>query len=287
VYLAHSGGEPANEGDFAVYVNGTLLTQSPDIVGGDGDWPWTIGETLAYSGLADPEEVYVVYAGGSTDVLVKSKRLVGVTADVSSDTASTPQEIPCIYNITNDLLNDSIYLSQDISGTSAAWLLSGHMNFTIQDSASYVVLEGAPPIDFIQNDKVMIKFESGSSHIRLFAIGNIGWHIFADGVDVYCNDAWLDSSTQHFTSVILGAKITGHEPAESVINLQTSGPQPKYTLLYVNNTPLVNGLFNPDGINVTGIYPTKPTIFLMDTFSQSDKAPSYFIGKAENITVTP
>jgi FlaG/FlaF family flagellin (archaellin) len=302
VYIAHSGGEPVGDGEITVYVNGVLVTETPKIEGGDEAWPWTIGETLNVNvtDYGEVTDVYVVYSGGSTDVLLKSKRLTGTSADIGTDAASTPFTIPDCYDPINDLLNDSIYLSQDLYSASGEWILEGDFNFTMTDDSSHLIFAnpGVPGPDtyqynFSKDERITIRcFENipslGGSKIRIFSIGSIGWYINAKSVYVYEENTLLKESNKELTTILAG-RLTGYDEANSRLNITSKlGANPGYTLLIINNSREIDAMRtkNDPPIIITGLKPTIPTIFILDTYANQDKAPSYFVGKAENVTYT-
>jgi len=72
LYIAHNGGDPLSEEDFILTANGEMVSaEDLTISGGDGDWPFEVGETITYHSTTplDPDDVnidYGNYAGSVT-----------------------------------------------------------------------------------------------------------------------------------------------------------------------------------------------------------------------------
>lgn len=305
VLIRHNGGDPLQEGDFSVVVDGiTQPNQDATITGGDGVWPWIVGETLQYSVATVPHRVSIVYTGGGGSVLLKSATLGGEIQTGGPDTPAGPGVTPPTGNITlsfddqdeldawvvdqfvEQLESNSIYLYQNVLSQSDVWGNSGFFNFTISKTNSYLELtvnnigETPDKISFSIGDMVSIKL--ADSEMRFFAIGNGGWHTFATGVSIYKNNIKMANSKGKVYGYIVGGRLYGFNEFDSSVDITTkSGPSnPLHTELYINNTPLINSTWTKP-ITLTNVQPAKPTLLILD-ISKND--PNYIVGIADTIT---
>jgi FlaG/FlaF family flagellin (archaellin) len=305
VYITHGGGEPVGEGEITVYVNGVLVNGTLDngmlkIDGGDGLWPWTIGETLNFTliDIEDIEEVHVVYSGGSTDALLKSKRLTDVSPDTNPDVVPRPTIPPCVWTI-DDLFKDAIYLSQDLISGSNEWNITGNFTFTIAENDDYLVFgpftgsEGVINKTFKPGDQVIIQcgaIKNSISSVRIFALNNIGWHLHADNVYVYHNGAQITDNSGKVLTNILGGRLSGYDAQGSKVNIYSKlgSASEVYTLLMFDNGILIDRMLTKANSEITiiGIKPTNPTLFILDSYGKTAGAPSYFVGKADSPPIT-
>lgn len=87
VTVLHNGGDPLSENEFLLTVNGDEI--DPDtlaITGGDGDWPFEVGETITYHSDAPLETVDVDYGGAVTSTSLRTTDFTGLTAPDFSGT---------------------------------------------------------------------------------------------------------------------------------------------------------------------------------------------------------
>jgi len=296
ILLTHNGGDSLAEGSFYVLADGARL-DGPAAPSG-GVWPWSIGETLQYNVASAPERVQVVYSGGGGAALLKSATFSGAAGTAGPDVpvgTGGGEWIESELNISFDTIeerdawvveqfveqleNNSIYLSQNVQNQHEVWKSSGSFEFTISGRNSSLNLSTNNAND---NDPDTVTFTVGESvrielhdsQIRFFAIGQSGWHVFATDISIYRDGTELPYK------FILGGKIEEFNDFTSSITIKTTASKNLHTDLYINNVPIISGIWNTE-ITLTNIKPAEPTLMILD-ISKND--PNYFVGTAESIT---
>jgi len=299
VLIKHNGGDPLQESEFTIVADGTVLrNQDATITGGDGAWPWTVGETLRYPVAAVPHQVSVLYAVGGGSVLLKSATLDGEIQTGGPDAPGPGEGIDIHFDdqdeldawgvdqFVQQLEGNSIYLYQNIQSQSDVWGNSGFFNFTIAKAESYLELTvnniGETPdrASFNVGDRVSIRLQD--STMRFFAIGNGGWHTFATDVAIFKNNVRMKDSTGKIYNNIVGGRLYGFDEFDSSVDITTKSrsSNPIHTEFYINNTPLINSIWTKP-ITLTNVQPAQPTLLILD-ISKND--PNYIVGNANSIT---
>lgn len=72
IFIDHTGGDSLTEAELRVRVNNRDIPKEDISITGPGTWPWSVGKTLQinYFGPGMPEDVQLIYRGGSSEILI-------------------------------------------------------------------------------------------------------------------------------------------------------------------------------------------------------------------------
>jgi len=288
ILLTHNGGDTLDEGEFVVSVDGTTLSnQDATTPGGDGAWPWSLGETLTFPTAGEPHEVRVVYTEGGAELLLKSATLGQSSGTAAApDTPAGPGMTPPTGNITltfddqdeldawvvdqfrEQLEGDSIYFTRAERGSQGVF--EGTLQFRVTGGGSYLVIGNNPRTNLAVGDEVKLEFAPGKTpDLMIFMLGNKGWSIQAqgDGANGDLTESW----------------ITGYDDYVSTLNFSVKGGT-EHTRLIIDNATVLDDE-NGDTFWFYRIEPAHPTLLVMQYASTGALGNGvYFVGKAERVT---
>ena len=95
VSLAHLNGEPLEQGEFFVTINGDRVAdRNMSLVG--GAYPWSAGETLRVNttGFTPARDVKLIYTGGSTNFVLASAYFLAASGNITRNATPTPTPTP-------------------------------------------------------------------------------------------------------------------------------------------------------------------------------------------------
>lgn len=306
ILLTHNGGDTLDEGEFIVSIDGTALgNRDATITGGDGAWPWSLGETLAFATAGEPHEVRVVHTGGGAELLLKSATLgqsSGTAADPDSpDPGATPptgniaptfddqDELDAwvIDQFREQLEGDSIYFTRAERGPQGVF--EGTLQFRVTGGGSYLVVGNNPRTNLAVGDEVKLEFAPGKTpDLMFFMLGNNGWSIQAqgDGVNdlrifIRHNGVWGPDISGN--GDLTESWITNYDNYVSMLNFSVKGGK-HHTRLIINNKTVLDDK-NGDTFWFYRIEPAHPTLLMMQYASTGALGNGvYFVGKAELVT---
>ncbi len=303
ILLTHNGGDTLLEEGFVVSVDGTVL-DNPDatITGGDGTWPWSLGETLTFPTAGEPREVRVVYTGGGAELLLKSAVLSAETGTpVVPDTPSgdggdgidvhfdDQEELDTwvVDQFREQLEGDSIYFTRAERGSQGVF--EGTLQFRVTGGESYLVIGNNPRTNLAIGDEVKLEFAPGNTpDLMFFMLGNKGWSIQAqgDGVNdlrifIRHNGIWGPDISGN--GDLTESWITDYDNYASTLNFSVKGGT-EHTRLIINNATVLDD-DNGDSFWFYQIEPAHPTLLVMQYASTGALGNGvYFVGKAERVT---
>jgi PKD repeat protein len=79
ILVYHEGGESLERNELRIIVDGVDETSHFNFTNNDDNWPWSIGETLTYTGASITPDVQIIYTGGSRTDLIYSTSLNATT----------------------------------------------------------------------------------------------------------------------------------------------------------------------------------------------------------------
>lgn len=297
ILIKHNGGDPLGENVFKVVVDGTALqNQGATITGGDGAWPWSVGETLQYPVAAVPHRVSILYTAGGGSALLKSASLDGEVRTGGPDTPEGPGTTPPTGNITlafddqdeldefvieeyvKQLEGDSILLSRGERGSSGS--ISGTISFTIAEPGSYLVI-GTTKVPLYVGDDVAITITPANgdrTHVQIFMIGDKGWSIkmIKNGPTIVISN----TSTTVPSGELKESWIRSLTNFQSTLEMRV-GVQKHWTRLLIDGNMLIDSL-DTRLITCTGIKPSNPTLWIID-FPAQQNDPVIYMGKATSV----
>lgn len=86
ILIHHEGGESMDESEIRIIVDGVDETANFTT---DGEWPWSIGETLVFNGTSVTPEIQIIYTGGSRTDLLYGTSINATTPAPTSSAAPT------------------------------------------------------------------------------------------------------------------------------------------------------------------------------------------------------
>mgnify|MGYP001172644174 CR=1 FL=1 len=306
ILIKHNGGDPLQENEFTVVVDGTILrNQDATLTGGDGVWPWTVGETLQYPVAAVPHQISILYTAGGGSVLLKSATLDGEVRTGGQDTPGGPGTTPPTGNITltfddqdeldawvvdqfrEQLEGDSIYFTRAERGSQGVF--EGTLQFRVTGGGSYLVIGNNPRTNLAVGDEVKFEFAPGKTpDLMFFMLGNKGWSIQAqgDGVNdlrifIRHNGVWGPDISGN--GDLTESWITDYDDYVSMLNFSVKGGT-EHTRLIIDNATVLDDE-NGDTFWFYRIEPAHPTLLVMQYASTGALGNGvYFVGKAERVT---
>jgi len=295
--LEHRGGSPLRKETTGITFDDTAIDlDAVTLRGGDGDWPWTVGETIVCSCGVRPRTVQVIYTGPGGPAVLRSTFIAGGGTGPGED-ISPPGGEPITVTFPNQSALDewvvdqfvdqfegrSIYFSRTERGSQG--YLQGEMSFDISGSGSYVVIGDDPPTPLSIGDQVRLWFTPGGTpDVMVFALGDRGWtmHAIADGTNdfrLYINGGPDISGNDDLTD----CWITGFDNFQSTLTLAVRGGT-EHTRLIINNETYIDE-DNGDTFIFSDIRPADPTLFVVDFPPNVGAGQSVlFVGNASAIT---
>jgi len=300
VLIKHNGGDPLQENEFTVVVDGTALqNQDATITGGDGAWPWAVGETRQYPVAAVPHQVSILYTAGGGSVLLKSASLNGVVQTEGPDAPGQGEGIDIHFDDQDELdawvvdqfreqlEGDSIYFTRAERGSQGVF--EGTLQFRVTGGGSYLVIGNNPRTNLTVGDEVKLEFAPGNTpDLMFFMLGNKGWSIQAqgDGVNdlrifIRHNGIWGPDISGN--GDLTESWITDYDNYVSRLNFSVKGGT-EHTRLIIDNVTVLDDE-NGDTFWFYRIEPAHPTLLVMQYASTGALGNGvYFVGKAEQVT---
>jgi len=307
ILLTHNGGDTLDEEEFIISIDGTVLdNQDAAVTGGDGAWPWSLGETLTFATAGEPHEVRVVYTGGGAELLLKSATLGQSSGTAAApDTPAGPGMTPPTGNITltfddqdeldawvvdqfrEQLEGDSIYFTRAERGSQGVF--EGTLQFRVTGGGSYLVIGNNPRTNLAVGDEVKIELAPGKTpDLMFFMLGNKGWSIQAqgDGVNdlrifIRHNGVWGPDISGN--GDLTESWITDYDNFASMLNFSVKGGT-EHTRLIIDNATVLDDE-NGDTFWFYRIEPAHPTLLVMQYASTGALGNGvHFVGKAEQVT---
>ncbi|MGC9436054.1 MAG: type IV pilin N-terminal domain-containing protein [Methanomicrobiales archaeon] len=294
--LEHHGGTPLRKETTEITFDETAIDlDAVTLRGGDGAWPWTVGEAIVCSCGVQPRNVQVFYTGPGGPAVLRSVFMTGGGTGPGGDVGPGEKPITVTFpdqealdewvvdQFVDQFEGRSLYFSRTERGSQG--YLQGEMTFDITGSGSYVVIGDDPPTPLSIGDEVRLWFKQGGTpDVMIFALGDRGWtmHAIGDGrgdFELYINGPPDISGNDDLTD----CWITGFDNFQSTLTLRVKGGT-EHTRLIINNDTYIDE-DNGDTFIFSDIRPAEPTLFVLDFPPNVGAGQSVlFVGNASAIT---
>jgi|GEM_PF-4194458 len=288
ILFQHNGGDALGKNEFTIFVGGVAVDPIDLHIGdtGDGEWPWSVGETLQYSPLgAIPllsENVRIVYGESDSGSIIRpsfvdkagnSNERVDIVPGplpTSSPTGVTPPPSPAEAGefVANSVLADSDIMVSFGSLKNGAILDNKYLKFTINSSDSKIYINGQTTPELLNNgDQITITTKGTNMNqdgISIVGVGNTFFTLrFVDAV-VRKNGVILANNG------IESAWIPEYKDLESTLSFELASPSKLY----------VNGMLTTGGNGtLNDVRPTDSGMFVINVMSGTNKENSIILAK--------
>lgn len=294
IFFQHNGGDSLGKDEFTIFVEGSAV--DPDDLhfadSGDGDWPWSVGETLQYSSPAGTtplsEDVRMTYGGDSVTLIrpafvddagageSRVDTVPGPLPVYTPGATSTPSPAEAGVYVAESVLSDSEIIVAFASLEDDGTIEGKYLNFTIVSQNSTMDFVGTGNFnahyDLDNGDTISIRTgpQQNNNRISITGVGNTFFALSFESVDVWINGIQIDNNNK---VEIKSAWIPEYMNLESTLEFKLETPYELY----------INGILDTGGSTKTlsNVRPTDSGMFLINTWSSNSDSNSVILAKAE------
>ena len=302
ILFQHNGGDSLGRDEFTIFVEGNAV--DPDDLhiadSGDGEWPWSVGETLQYSVPAEIEplsEFVRMTYGGDSGILIRpafvdeagtnENRVDVVPGPLPVYTpGATPTPSPAEAGeiVAESVLNNSQIIAAFTSLDQTAIIEDKYFNFTIVSPNSSIVFAEKKADNFKRDlnsgEKISIRTvadNAAGNRISITGVGNTFFSLRFEKVNVWIDDTQVLINSKDEIQV----KSAWIPEYSNLISTLAFRLDPKYELY-------INGTLDPRSgsetvITLENVRPTDSGMFVINAWSPSDNENSVLLAKADGV----
>jgi len=303
VLFQHNGGDSLGRDDFTIFVEGNAV--DPDELhvadSGDGEWPWSVGETLQYSAVLGStplsDNVRMTY-GGDSGILIRpafvdeagtNENRVDVVPGplpvYTPGATQTPSPAEAGVYVAESVLRDSQIIAAFAVLEKTAVVENKFFNFTIVSpnstiSTAYQGSGGTTNWDLNTGDTIAIRTgldNAAGNRISVTGVGNTFFSFRFERVNLWINGSLIPGGSKDELEILSGW-IPEYENLESTLEFRLD---PTYELY-------IDGAIDPRSgsattITMENVRPTDSGMFVINAWSPNDNENSVLLVKADGL----
>jgi len=300
VLFQHNGGDSLGKDEFTIFVNGSAV--DPDELhiadSGDGEWPWSVGETLQYSAALGStplsEDVRMTY-GGDSGILIRpafideagtNENRVDVVPGplpvYTPGATQTPSPAEAGVYVAESVLSDSHITAAFTTLEKTGTLEGRYLNFTIDsDNSTMNIPDDSSVGSLINGTKISIRTgeEKNGNRMCITGVGTTFFGLRFERVTVRIGNYDVNSGSE---VEIKSAWIPKYKELESnlafMLGQKQGGKNTPYELY-------IDGALDPLGTNgipirLNNVQPTDSGMFVVNTWSSNDDSNAVILANA-------
>jgi archaellum component FlaF (FlaF/FlaG flagellin family) len=303
IFFQHNGGDSLGKDEFTIFVEGSAV--DPDDLhiadSGDGEWPWSVGETLWYSAALPEnslsENVRMVYGESDSGSLIRPVFVddAGATenrVDVvpgplpvyTPGATQTPSPAEAGNIVAESVLADSHVIAAFTSMSQGAVIVDRYFNFTVMSSNATMNIPDFPAFgDLDVGDQIVIRTagnqQASGNRISITGVGQTLFSLRFEKVNVWKNGVLItkDKNGKTVEAEIKSGWIPEYSSLESTLAFKLVTTYELY----------IDGVLDPRGDTTTillnNVRPTESGMFVINAWSPKDNENSVILAEADII----
>lgn len=296
ILFQHNGGDSLYPADFNIYIDGNAVPSSWLNFTDDGEWPWSVGETLEYAaaGTVYPldEHIRITYQDNSGMFRPAFVDDVGIAlADESSAPLPTlsPGVVPGDISpaeaggiVAESVLKDSHIITAFTALEKDAVITGRYLNFTVASDNCTINIPAFPSVGNLnRGDEVVIltagNQQASGNRISIMGVGHTFFSLRFEKVNVWINGVPITQKNNKLVEAeIVSGWIPKFKDLESNLAFRMDTPYELY----------IDGVLDPRSGTTTeftldNVRPTESGMFIINAWSPLDNENSVILAKAD------
>lgn len=297
IMFQHNGGDSLGKDEFTIFVEGNAV--DPDDLHiadtGDGEWPWSVGETLQYVAVSvnSPlsENIRMTY-GGDSGILIRPAFIdVPGTNESRVDTVpgplpvytpgatSTPSPAEAGVYVAESVLTDSQIIAAFSTLEKTGTIEYRYLNFTIDSENSTMNIPADSSVGNLADGtkiSILTGEEKNGNRMCITGVGTTFFGLRFERAHVRIGSYDVDSGSE---VEIKSAWIPKYKDLESNLAFRLGEGNKTYELY-------IDGALDPHGETgvltiMDNVQPTDSGMFVINTWSSNDDSNAVILAKAD------